>query len=303
MAAAHLSHALKALQRLYPVELAGSWDNVGLLVDVATARDPPLRKIFFCNDLVPRVLDEALALAPPLPGGLPDADGAASLIVTYHPTPFHAVKKITKNDNVGKLILRCASSGVAVYSPHTACDCAPGGVNDWLASGMGAGDVCPVTPSALPEHAARGAGEGRILKLSEAVTLKDLIGRIKSHLKLEHVRVALAFQSFAEGATASDGLNLEGTSVSSVAMCAGCGSSVLAGVKADVWLTGELSHHEILAANAAGTTVILTDHTNTERGYLPHLAGRLEAALGLALPGHPVTVLVTAVDADPLVTV
>ena len=38
-------------------------------------------------------------------------------------------------------------------------------------------------------------------------------------------------------------------------------------------------------------------HSNTERGYLPHLAGRLSKRLGDGFD-----VLVTAVDADPLVT-
>ena len=52
MSVARLSHGLKALQQLYPVQLAGSWDNVGLLVDVASEDDPQLEKIFFCNDLV-----------------------------------------------------------------------------------------------------------------------------------------------------------------------------------------------------------------------------------------------------------
>ena len=77
---------------------------------------------------------------------------------------------------------------------------------------------------------------------------------------------------------------------------------MLGGVEADVWLTGELSHHEILAANAAGTTVILTDHTHTERGYLPIMAGKVKDILqaeGLAVP----EMVISAVDADPLVIV
>ena len=37
-------------------------------------------------------------------------------------------------------------------------------------------------------------------------------------------------------------------------------------MQADVFLTGEMSHHAVLAAVQTGTSVILTDHTNTERG-------------------------------------
>ena len=34
--------------------------------------------------------------------------------------------------------------------------------------------------------------------------------------------------------------------VSTIAVCAGSGSSVLAGVPADLFVTGEMSHHEVL---------------------------------------------------------
>lgn len=223
--------------------------------------------------------------------------------MTYHPTPFMKIKKITKKDNVGKLILRCAAANTAVYSPHTACDAAVGGVNDWLAQGMGEGKVDPITPTSVAnlEGSCCGAGEGRLLQLSQAIPLSDLVANIKTHLSLENVRVALAFNRFGEGAKRGDALDMSGD-ISTVAMCAGSGSSVLGGVKADVWLTGELSHHDILAANAAGTTVILTDHSNTERGYLPVMAGKIGDILkaeGLVVP----EMVISAVDADPLVIV
>ena len=114
----------------------------------------------------------------------------------------------------------------------------------------------------------------------------------------------MAFEKFGADATAAMPLDMSG-SIQTVAMCAGSGSSVLSGVRADVWLTGELSHHEILAANAAGTTVILTDHSNTERGYLPKMAEMIKEAL--VADGHDAAALpemtISAVDADPLVVV
>jgi putative NIF3 family GTP cyclohydrolase 1 type 2 len=71
-------------------------------------------------------------------------------------------------------------------------------------------------------------------------------------------------------------------------------------VKADVYLTGEMSHHEVLAAVEAHINVILCEHSNTERGYLKSvLAPRLEKALreeGL----DEATVVCSQVDRDPL---
>lgn len=76
---------------------------------------------------------------------------------------------------------------------------------------------------------------------------------------------------------------------------------MLAGKKADVYLTGEMSHHEVLAALAAGTNVILCGHTNTERGYLPLLAAKLLQELRTAGEGaEDVEVVVSQKDQHPL---
>jgi putative NIF3 family GTP cyclohydrolase 1 type 2 len=56
-----------------------------------------------------------------------------------------------------------------------------------------------------------------------------------------------------------------------------------------------MRHHDVLAANEAGVDVVLTDHTNTERGYLPTLRANL-----LKLLDHAVEIDVSGVDADPL---
>jgi putative NIF3 family GTP cyclohydrolase 1 type 2 len=42
-------------------------------------------------------------------------------------------------------------------------------------------------------------------------------------------------------------------------------------------LTGEMRHHDVLDLAQKGTSVILTDHTHSERGYLPHLRSRILA--------------------------
>lgn len=84
-----------------------------------------------------------------------------------------------------------------------------------------------------------------------------MISLIKDHLDLSHVRLAIPPSTGDE-----DPL------ISTVAVCAGSGGSVLHGVSADLFLTGEMSHHEVLEANSRGTTVVLCEHTNTERGYL-----------------------------------
>ena len=84
----------------------------------------------------------------------------------------------------------------------------------------------------------------------------------------------------------------------SIAVAAGAGSGALRGVPADVFVTGEMAHHDALAAVAAGTSVILAGHSNTERGFLKVLAKRLIAEFGRELQ-----VRVAKKDRDPLAVV
>ncbi|KAI9727288.1 MAG: hypothetical protein M1828_006907 [Chrysothrix sp. TS-e1954] len=59
-----------------------------------------------------------------------------------------------------------------------------------------------------------------------------------------------------------------------IALCAGSGSSVFSklsnddGKAAHLYITGEMSHHEALAATERGICVICLGHSNSERGYL-----------------------------------
>lgn len=61
---------------------------------------------------------------------------------------------------------------------------------------------------------------------------------------------------------------VEDIQIRTVAICAGSGSSVLRDVEADLLFTGELSHHDALAATEQGRCVVTLFHSNTERGFL-----------------------------------
>lgn len=130
----------------------------------------------------------------------------------------------------------------------------------------------------LPGH-----GQGRLSVLDQPVTVATAIQKMKSHLGLGHLRLALGLGQTQE------------SSVCTVAVCAGSGASVLSGVKADLYITGEMSHHEVLDAVAKGTSVILSDHSNSERGFLAVFRERL----AVRLPDS-VTVVVSKADRDPL---
>lgn len=61
---------------------------------------------------------------------------------------------------------------------------------------------------------------------------------------------------------------VEDIQIQTVGICPGSGGTVLQNCNADLLFTGELSHHEALAATERGASVVTLFHSNSERGYL-----------------------------------
>ena len=94
------------------------------------------------------------------------------------------------------------------------------------------------------------------------------------------------------------GTDIKTAEVSSVAVCAGSGADILRGSSAEMWVTGEMSHHEALAAAQKGRIVVTTHHSNTERRFLEQTLGvLLGEALRTKMTGAEV--FVSQVDRDP----
>lgn len=241
--------------------------------------------LFLAIDLSPAVADELLQRSD------------ISVAIVYHPVIFRPIKSMTMADPMQRSILRCIAAGIHVYCPHTTLDACRGGINDWLIAGLlHAWETAPPARDALleaslasegrivcPSERDASVGVGRATTLTTPCSFATLVQRAKALLQVPYVQVARA-----PGVSAND-------LVRSIAVCAGSGGSVLrACTNVDVWITGEMGHHEVLAANARGVSVILANHTNTERRYLADvLQPRL--ATDLAMQVH-----VSQVDADPL---
>jgi dinuclear metal center YbgI/SA1388 family protein len=359
-----LSDALKALETVAPTRYAESWDNVGLLVgdpqqDVSSA--------MLTIDYTPAVADEART-------------AGCDLIIAYHPPLFSAIKRITSTGGSGA-IFDAIRRGVAIYSPHTALDVAPGGTNDMLADAVGMTErsplklietnttQCKLVTFVPKEHletvsqALFAAGAGRIgnysacsfqlpgtgtffgeegtdpavgqqgklerveeIRLETVVPLASIEAVVRA-LKQSHPYEEPAFDLNTLTA-APEGLGIgrvgkvNGASRSEVierikrelgmaqllvagktegavhraAVCAGaCGDLLDQAMaqKVDLYLTGEMRHHDALKAANAGITVVCTLHSNSERAVLKRLADRL----GQALPALPVRV--SQQDRDP----
>ncbi|AQT67747.1 metal-binding protein [Anaerohalosphaera lusitana] len=123
-------------------------------------------------------------------------------------------------------------------------------------------------------------GLGRMGELEKAGRLDDIVANIKK----------------VTGAKALGMIGPEKKRVRKAAVCAGsCGNIVNTVMKAecDMYLTGELKHHQALAAQEAGLTCICLSHSVSERFALKNLAKELKKRLG------DVKIQLSRKDADP----
>ncbi len=264
MTAPSFAEVVDILHEIAPLELAADSDNVGVLLQ-PRAKPGRVQRVLLTIDLTPAVAAEAIA-------------ARADLVVAYHPPIFRPLKRIAVDGGVQEALLRLAGAGIAVHSPHTALDAAPSGLGDWLAERMLGGTV----PKELRPC---GDGEfGRVVEMAQAIPFATLLQRCKRAFGVRSLQVARPARAPGK--------------VRTIAVAAGSGGSILRGVWADVWVTGELSHHDALAAVAAGTAVVLAGHSNTERGFLKVLQRRLREPFAGELD-----VRIARTDRDPFTTV
>ena len=123
-------------------------------------------------------------------------------------------------------------------------------------------------------------GLGRIGKLAKPTKIAEIIAQIKKQTGAKAVGIVGDVKKL----------------VRTAAVCAGsCGKIVnqVIAAGADLYVTGELKHHQALAAQEAGLTCICLSHTVSERFILKKLAKLLKKEM------KEVTIKISKKDADP----
>ncbi len=228
------------LEQFAPPYLAEDWDNVGLLVGDGGRE---ARRVMTCLTITPDSVREAI-------------EARADLIVAHHPLPFAAVKRITAETVAGRLLLDLIAARIAVYSPHTAFDSAPQGINERLARGL---DLCDVMPL---KHHAEGGGSGRWGTLATPLVLRELGEKLKHFLGIARLQIVGDAEQKVRKAAVACGAAGE---FLPLARENGC----------DCLVVGETRFHTCLEAEALGVGLLLPGHFASERFALECLAGVL----------------------------
>jgi dinuclear metal center YbgI/SA1388 family protein len=225
------------LEELAPFRLAEDWDNVGLLVGHS---DRKVTKLMTCLTVTPASAAEAI-------------QAGAELIVTHHPIPFTAMKRLTADTTAGRVLLDLIAAGIGVFSAHTAFDSAHEGINQRLAVGLQLRGIAPLMPH--PE----GQGTGRWGWLPDPLSLEQLAGRLKQFLSIDRLQV----------------VGTPERPIRTVAVACGAAGELLEAARqngCDAMVVGEARFHTCLEAESLGIALLLPGHFASERFGLECLA-------------------------------
>ena len=235
---------ISILEALAPEHTAEPWDNSGFQLGDKNA---PVHKVAVSLDPTPAVIADAVSRN-------------AELLVTHHPLIFPHITHIDRTAPIGDAIARALAHGLSIYCSHTPLDHARRGTNFALAEMLKLLDPMPILyrPG---EKASPDTVDGIIVT-----------GTLKRPAPLatfaEYVRDAL-------GATRVRYVGEGMIQVHVVSVCGGSGGDyiALAGEQgANVFVTGEIRHHQALAALDMGMNIVEAGHHYTEWCTVPHMA-------------------------------
>ncbi|KXA17400.1 Nif3-like dinuclear metal center hexameric protein [Gardnerella vaginalis] len=210
---ATLSDIVKILEDLYPLSLAESWDNPGLIVGDPSHK---VNKIVCLSDSTLEAVNEACKMG-------------ADLIVSHHPLFFRSVHEVSGFSVRGKIVQTLIENRCGLWVGHTNADAAFRGVAAAAASAFGIKNQQPLVPASNGNPS---LGLGRVGVLEKEITLKEFAMRVFNALPATKLGVQVCGDVNAI--------------VSKIAVLPGSGDSLFDAVRAcgaDVYVTSDLRHH------------------------------------------------------------
>lgn len=227
---------VKSMELLANPGLAEEWDNVGLMCG---SLSDEIHKVMICLDVTDEVVDIALK-------------EHVNLILSHHPLVFKPLKRVIDDRTASGRIYKLVRNNIACYSMHTNFDSALMG--DLCAEKLGLVNIYPLDPSQIDDN----AGIGMVGELESDTDLYELANILKTGFDIDSVRVYESTKKF----------------VRKVALLPGAGKDYIdmaVSHDADVFISGDLGHHDCLDATMAGLAVIDASHYGLEKVFIQYM--------------------------------
>ncbi|WP_336249745.1 Nif3-like dinuclear metal center hexameric protein [Stomatohabitans albus] len=230
MTAETVSDWVRLLDQLYPPAHAQDWDSPGLQVGNP---DAAVHAVSVALDVTEAVILEAV-------------EHGCNLIIAHHPLLFRPLPSLSPNSASGRLALLAAERGVAIFAAHTNFDARPD-TTSWTA--LNTLGITTSHPIGGDDHE---RSLGLLGTLPQPEPLIDVFMKVRNQLPSPHARLGT-----------QDPHRL----VQHIACVGGSGASLAEQARnagADVFITGDVSHHEALDAITMGLAIIDAGHYGTE---------------------------------------
>lgn len=230
------------IEQKYSRTYAMNWDNVGLLAGRAGKE---VKKIYVALDATDEIVEKAI-------------DAKADMLLTHHPLIMSGITRITDDNFIGKRLIKLIQNDIAYYAMHTNYDVR--GMAELAGNklGMENAEILEVTGESEVLE-----GIGRIANLQKAMSLGECCEHVKQAFSLDSVKV------FG---------NLD-TPVTRMAICPGSGKSFIKAAiskGADVYVTGDIGHHEGIDAVAQNLSIIDAGHYGMEHIFIKDMKEYLQ---------------------------
>lgn len=235
------------LRTIAPRELEEEWDNGGFQIKMA---NETVSKVMVALEITGQVIKEAV-------------ETGVDFIVTHHPLLFNKIDVVDGTTLTGSYVIKLVRHGISVYSAHTSFDTVFGGNNDYMAELL---DLQKVRKLKLWTPFGDQELSGRVGVFREPMTLQEAARFVEQVLKLTgQVKV----------------VGNPSQKIKSVGISTGAGGSMIqAAIKngCDLFITGDIRHHEAQMAKEMGLCLIDAGHYGTERIFVENFARKLRKA-------------------------
>ena len=231
-----VEQVLSCLEEVAPLKLSddfcksyGLYDNSGIILNCGEE----VTGVLFTLDLTAEAVQKAI-------------DSGYNVIATHHPAIYGGISRLDTTQNPqAKTIAECIKNGISVISMHLNFDAAPQGIDYHLMCGLGGKEAKLLAP-------VEGGGYGRVYSVKQQ-KLGDYAKAVAKEFNTDRLLV----------------FGNPEKEVKKVASFCGAGSDDKAinfaiTNKADVFVSSDMKHHEILALTQSGLAVLVLTHYSAE---------------------------------------
>lgn len=224
------------LEKVAPVSLSDEfckkysmYDNSGIIINCGG----DITGVLFTLDLTLKAVEEAKRRG-------------FNLIATHHPAIYGGISRfdLTRSPQA-KALAQCMSCGISVISMHLNFDAAPRGIDYYLMRGLG-GQTAEIAADL------QGGGYGRVYDIPQT-TFGEYVGKVKKEFTADKLVVYGDKNKTVKRVGSFCG--------------AGCDETNMAFAQkggADVFVSSDMKHHEILSLIQSGIAVIILTHYAAE---------------------------------------